>query len=239
MKKIILSFLCLWFCIATQEVFAQKYFKSRIYEAKEEALSSESEEGTDEKGASKPTEEDYVKVDGKKYKYIYGLDSSLIGKKVTYKNGYYLIGNPRIAMNNRTLGLYAKVMGCKGVGGADGKSSVVTWSTGIVGAAGALTGIYLYYDMKKQDNNGIAPDLNTVDYVIMGGGGFAVMALSLYIGDLWEDKIYANAAKKYNACSKDYGKKSRKKKATAFLPSRIQLAPTLQGGGVVGLGWSF
>jgi hypothetical protein len=231
MKKIYFIVFFLFCAIFSDtEVYAQKYFKSRVYQDWLDSLAAVAEKGAKEVAEKASGEQIvYIKIGSKKYRYLTKFDSSLIGQKASYKAGYYTFDGKKAAFDLKTFKKYADAIGCqksyKGVG-------FIRTLPYILGAVGAGAGAGIAYSL--------TPEYCTpTSYAI--GSGIAGLGLGFLIGKALVNSKYEKIPKDYNACIKEKAKK--KKKLKAMIPNDINLGMLPTGNGnqttTLGFSWKF
>lgn len=209
-------------------VYAQKYFKSRVYQEWLDSLESVSEKG--EKQTVNANDKElivYIKIGSKKYRYVSKFDSSLIGQKAGYKGGFYVFDGKKAAFNLQTFKLYADAIGCQKSYKGVGFHQALPY---ILGGVGAITGAGIAYSL--------TPDYcYPVTYSALSALGGA--GVGFFIGNALLRAKYARLPRDYNACLKERSKKKRNLKA--MIPDKINLGifPASNGyaSTTIGFGW--
>ena len=228
MKKtyIFLTFLFCMFCQNT-DIYAQKYFKSRVYQEWLDSLETVSEKGTKETEKAAGEQIVYIKIGNKKYRYLSKFDSSLIGQKAAYKGGYFTFDGKKAAFDLDNFKKYANAIGCQKSYKGIGFIRTLPYVLGVVGA-GAGAGIA--YSLTPEYCYPVT--YAAISGVLAGG-------LGILIGNALINNKYQNMPKDYNACIKEKAKK--KKKLKAMIPSDINLGMLPIGNGqqatTLGFAW--
>jgi hypothetical protein len=229
MKKAYIFSLFFLFCAFCQntDLYAQKYFKSRVYQDWLDSLAAVSEKGEKEVDTVAKERIVYIKIGSKKYRYLTKFDSTLIGQKAAYKGGYYTFDGKKAAFDLKTFKKYADAIGCQKSYSGLGFSRTLPY---LLGGVGAAAGAGIAYS--------VTPEYcYPVGYSILSGLGGA--GLGFLIGKALLNAKYAKLPQDYNACIKEKAKKKRKLKA--MIPDNINLGLLPTGNGqqntTIGFSW--
>lgn len=229
MKRIYVLSLFFVLCALCQstDLYAQKYFKSRVYQDWLDSLEAVSEKGEKQTETNAKEQVVYIKIGSKKYRYLSKFDSTLIGQKAAYKGGYYVFDGKKAAFDVKLFKKYADAIGCQQSYAGLGFRKTLPY---LLGGVGAAAGAGIAYS--------VTPEYcYPLEYSILSGLGGAV--LGFFVGDALLNAKYKKLPVDYNACLKEKAKKKRKLKA--MIPDKINLGILPTGYGqrstTIGLSW--
>jgi hypothetical protein len=212
-------FICVNLGISTH-VFAQRYFKGRVYETwlkQKDSMNNDFEESN-----QNIVKSNTIKIDTQTYRRIYEVEAKLTGKKIVYKNGYYVFEDGKVAFSNyNLLKEYCVAAGCKkAFRHVNGVKAI-----GVLASIGITVGA-IYW----MSENGLGLQSINVAYL-----GIALTGLSLPLSKSITKK---SVLRRYNKCVEKSDLENKK----SLIPTHLKLGamPTSQGAGIgLGLIWKF
>jgi hypothetical protein len=211
-------------------VFAQRYFKGRVYETwlkQKDSMKNNSESSNPD--FLKPST-NTITIDKQTYRYTNQVEPKLTGKKITYKGGYYVFEDDKVAFSNYSLlKEYCIASNCKkAFSHVNSVRAIgILASIGIAGAA-----VWLADDLTTSNGSSGGSGIQTLYFVYIGG---AVVGLSLPISKKLAQR---SVLKRYNKCIETADIENKK----SLLPTDIKLGfmPSQQGNvPSVGFVWKF